>query len=168
MEKWDLYDESGRKTGQTWERRYAKEIPEGRYHIVCDVLIRHRDGDLLLMRRDPNKDIYPGCLEAGAGGSALAGETPEEAAKREMLEETGLTADDLVPLGTELRPESHSVLHTYLAVVDGPKDRVRLQPGETAGWRWADPDTFLSLIPEEPLLKIQYRRYKAYLDIGEE
>ena len=167
MEKWDLYDEFGRRTGQTWERRYAKEIPEGRYHIVCDVLIRHRDGDLLLMRRDPNKDIYPGCLEAGAGGSALAGETPEEAAKREMLEETGLTADDLVPLGTELRPESHSVRASG-APKPAQSRHVTLQPGETAGWRWADPDTFLSLIPEEPLLKIQYRRYKAYLDIREE
>ena len=34
MEKWDLYDEFGRRTGQTWERRYAKEIPEERYPEV--------------------------------------------------------------------------------------------------------------------------------------
>ena len=31
MEIWDLYDEQGNKTGETWERSRAKEIPEGRY-----------------------------------------------------------------------------------------------------------------------------------------
>ena len=72
MEIWDLYDEDGNLTGETWERSRAREIPEGRYHIVCDILIRHRDGEFLLMLRDPDKDIYPGCWEASAGGSALA------------------------------------------------------------------------------------------------
>ena len=91
MEIWDLYDEQGNKTGETWERSREKEIPEGKYHIVCDILIRHRDGSFLLTLRDPGKDLYPGCWEASAGGSALVGETPEEAARREMSEETGLT-----------------------------------------------------------------------------
>ena len=27
MEIWDLYDEKGNKTGETWERSRAKEIP---------------------------------------------------------------------------------------------------------------------------------------------
>ena len=51
MEIWDLYDEQGRKTGETWERSRAMEIPEGRYHIVCDILIRHKDGEFLLSRQ---------------------------------------------------------------------------------------------------------------------
>ena len=32
MEIWDLYDEQGQKTGETWERSRAREIPQGRYH----------------------------------------------------------------------------------------------------------------------------------------
>ena len=58
MEIWDLYDEQGRKTGETWERGRMREIPEGRYHLVCDVLIRHRDGEFLLTLRDERKE-YP-------------------------------------------------------------------------------------------------------------
>ena len=164
MEMWDLYDEQGRKTGETWERSRAREIPEGRYHIVCDILIRHRDGDFLLTRRDPEKDVYPGCLEASAGGSALAGESPEEGARREMLEETGLTADKLELIGTTWRPKSRSVIYAYLAVVDCDKHSVRLQEGETVDYRWMDTPTFLRMIQEEPVLKIQYPRYKPYLD----
>jgi len=164
LEIWDLYDEHGNKTGETWERARAKEIPEGRFHIVCDILIRHQDGDFLLTFRDPRKDIYPGCWEASAGGSALAGETPEEAARREMLEETGLEAEKLELISVTTRPRSRSVVYAYLGAVDGPKDAVRLQEGETADYRWVKPEQFIDMIREEPILKVQYERYKPYLD----
>ena len=168
MEIWDLYDENGNKTGETWERSRAKEIPEGRYHIVCDILIRHADGEFLLTLRDPNKDIYPCCWEASAGGSALAGETPEEGAQREMLEETGLKAEKLELISVNYKLPSRSVIYAYLGVVNGPKDAVRLQAGETVDYRWMDADSFLRLIRTEPVLKIQYPRYKPYLDQLEE
>ena len=164
MEMWDLYDEQGRKTGETWERSRAREIPEGRYHIVCDILIRHQDGDFLLTRRDPHKEPYPGCLEASAGGSALAGETPEEGARREMLEETGLAADKLELIGTTRRPQSRSVIYAYLAVVNCDKHSIRLQEGETVDYQWTDTATFLRMMQEEPVLQVQYPRYKPYLD----
>ena len=132
MEIWDLYDETGRKTGETWERSRAREIPEGRYHIVCDVLIRHRDGDFLLTVRYPGKEMYPGCLEASAGVTR--------------------------------NPGTRSAVYAYLAAVNCGKDSVRLQKGETSGYRWVDTPTFLRMIREEPVLKIQYPRYRPYLD----
>ena len=164
MEIWDLYDGQGNKTGETWERSRAREIPEGRYHIVCDILIRHEDGEFLLMRRDPRKDIYPGCWEASAGGSALAGETPEEAARREMLEETGLSTDGLELIGITRKPRSRSVIYAYLGVVNCAKDAVRLQEGETVDWQWLETGAFLRRMREEPVLKIQYQRYRPYLE----
>ena len=92
------------------------------------------------------------------------GETPEECAWREMLEETGLTAEKLELISDNYRPQSHSVIYAYLGVVNCQKDTVRLQEGETVDYRWMAPDSFLSLISEEPILKIQYPRYKPYLD----
>ena len=73
MEIWDLYDEHGNRTGETWERSRMMAMPEGRYHLVCDILIRHGDGTFLLTLRDSRKEMYPGCWEASAGGAALAG-----------------------------------------------------------------------------------------------
>jgi len=164
MEIWDLYDEQGNKTGETWERSRAYEIPAGRYHIVCDVLIRHRDGDFLLTLRDSRKEMYPGCWEASAGGSALAGETPEEGARREMLEETGLKAEQLELIGITRKPETRSAVYAFIAVADCEKEDVKLQEGETADYQWIEPSSFLRLIREEPVLAIQYPRYKPYLD----
>ena len=164
MEIWDLYDDQGNSTGETWERSRAKEIPAGKYHIVCGILIRHQDGAFLLTLRDPQKEIYPGCWEASTGGSALAGETAEEAARREMLEETGLTAEGLELISVTRKPETHSVVYAYLADVSCDKGSVRLQAGETVDYQWIEPAPFLRLIHEEPSLKNQYLRYKPYLD----
>ena len=80
MELWDAYDEAGRPTGETLVR--GQPVPPGRYHLVAEVLIRHRDGSWLLMRRDGSKPFCPGMWEASAGGSALQGESVEDAARR--------------------------------------------------------------------------------------
>lgn len=164
MEIWDLYDEQENKTGETWERSRAYEIPEGRYHIVCDVLVRHQDGSFLLTLRDSQKEMYPGCWEASAGGSALAGETPEEGARREMLEETGLQPEKLELISVTRKPETRSAVYAFIAMVDCLKDAVRLQEGETVDYQWIEPSAFLHLLREEPVLAIQYPRYKPYLD----
>ena len=93
MELWDAYDEAGRPTGETLVR--GQPVPPGRYHLVAEVLIRHRDGSWLLMRRDGSKPFCPGMWEASAGGSALQGESGEDAARREAWEETGLRVSGL-------------------------------------------------------------------------
>ena len=140
------------------------EIPEGRYHLVCDILIRHQDGTFLLTLRDLRKEAYPGCWEASAGGAALAGETPEEAARREMREETGLEAETLERISITQNPITRSIVHAFLAEVNCAKDAVRLQEGETVGYQWMEPEAFLKLIGTEPVLKKQYPRYQPYLE----
>ena len=96
MEIWDLYDREGKATGETWERKHGNylEIPDGRYHLVCDILVKHVDGTYLLTKRHMCKDVYPGYWEASAGGSAISGEDPITCAKRELFEETGLRAEE--------------------------------------------------------------------------
>ena len=66
MELWDLYDREGNKTGEVWERSFGsfRSIPEGKYHLVCDILVQHKDGTFLLTKRHPGKDVYPGFWEA--------------------------------------------------------------------------------------------------------
>ena len=88
MELWDAYDKDGRRTGGTLVR--GETIADGLYHLVCEVLVRHADGDYLLMKRARSKKGYPGLYEATAGGSALKGEAPIDCIKRELREETGI------------------------------------------------------------------------------
>ena len=166
MELWDLYDIYLNPLHKTWERRKSKDqgIPDGEYHIVCDLLIRHADGDFLLTRRDLNKEIAPGLWEASAGGSALAGETAEEAAYREMFEETGLKAEKLEFVDNKVSEWSHSIFFSYVAYVSCDKNSVKLQEGETIDYKWVDLDGFFDFLDSDDALKGHNERYKKYID----
>ena len=45
MELWDAYDKNEVKLGFDLIR--GESIPDNVYHIVCDTIVRHRDGDYL-------------------------------------------------------------------------------------------------------------------------
>ena len=108
MELWDAYDKDFCKIdGVTLVR--GEKIPDGMYHLVADVIVRHKDGEYLLMQRDPGKH-YGGMWEATAGGSAIKGENAYECAVRELREETGIESADLIEVGREAGgdvPEQH-------------------------------------------------------------
>ena len=88
MEIWDAYDSDFNIIeGMTLIRGEENSIPDGIYHLVCTILVKHTDGTYLLMKRDLSK-TYPGMWEATAGGSALKGEDPLTCAFRELREET--------------------------------------------------------------------------------
>ena len=66
MELWDAYDEKLNKIeGLTLVR--GGEVPDGVFHLVCEIIVRHTDGTYLLMQRDPQKHLG-GMWEATAGG----------------------------------------------------------------------------------------------------
>ena len=72
MEIWDGYLMDGSLANQDLVR--GEPIPKDLYHLVSEILVRHVDGDYLIMQRDFNKPNYGGYYEATAGGSALKGE----------------------------------------------------------------------------------------------
>ena len=97
VEIWDAYDVSFTKIEDSTLIR-GNPIPQGYYHLVCDIIVRHIDGTYLIMKRDFKKHLG-GLWEATAGGSALSGESPLECARRELFEETGIKDSDLVEIG---------------------------------------------------------------------
>lgn len=145
-ELWDCYDKAFNKIdGKVLVRGHESEFSPDEYHLVSEVAVRHEDGTYLLMQRDFRKIGYPGKWELGAGGSALQGESPEECAKRELLEETGLVADKLREVGRITINKNHSHYVVYMAVVSCDKDSVILQEGETIDYKWVGKSEILTL-----------------------
>lgn len=87
-EKWDLYDIERVKTGEITER--GKPIPPNRYHLVVHVCIFGSDGRMLIQQRQPFKEDWSDMWDVTVGGSAVAGDTSQTAAEREVMEEIGL------------------------------------------------------------------------------
>lgn len=117
MELWDAYNEAGEKLGFDLVR--GQKIPDGVYHLVCEVVVRGTDGDFLLMQRSWEKEVSPGNWEIGAGGSALKGEDALTGACRELREETGIeAAGELRELYRVVCREHHAIYQGYLLVTD--------------------------------------------------
>lgn len=147
MELWDAYDRNLEKIeGMTLIR--GEKIPEGVYHLVCDVIVRHTDGEYLLMQRDSRKH-YGGMWEATAGGSALQGESPLDCAIRELREETGIRAEYLEEVGRVRAAGRNAIYCEFLCITDCKKDSIILQEGETSAYKWVTQDELLSMKRDE-------------------
>lgn len=89
IEFWDIYDKNKQLTGRTMKRNDWC-LADDEYHLtVLGVIKRKRDGKFLITKRSMDKHWAPGWWEV-SGGACMAGEKSEDAAKREVLEETGI------------------------------------------------------------------------------
>ncbi|MBQ7390210.1 MAG: NUDIX domain-containing protein [Clostridia bacterium] len=158
MEIWDGYNKDGSLAGVDLVR--GEPIPDGIYFMTVEILVRHKDGDYLLMKRDEGKPAFPGYLEATAGGAAQKGEDPLTAAYRELREETGIVADRLEPIASMVY--RRMINYQYLCVTDCDKDSVTLQRGETVGYKWVTENEFISFIDSGDMIPTQRERYDGY------
>ncbi len=163
MEIWDGYLKDGSLAGIDLVR--GEPIPEGLYHLVCDILVRHADGDYLLMQRDFSKPNFGGYFEATAGGSALKGEDKITCAKRELLEETGIVAGSLEEIGKFLF--HNTIYFQFLCRTDCDKASVALQEGETISYKWLTEKEFIAFVNSDELIPGNKVRCADYFkDLG--
>ena len=145
MELWDVYDKDRNKTGRTMVRGSA--FQEGDYHLVVHICIFNSRNEMLIQKRQPFKDNFSGMWDITVGGSAVAGDTSQQAAARELLEEVGIQMDF-----TDVRPQlsvhfDHGFDDYYLARRDDlDVASLKLQYEEVEQVTWATEDEVLSLL----------------------
>ncbi len=158
MEIWDAYFHDGTLAGCDLVRGEA--IPEGLYHLVSEILVRHEDGEYLMMQRSLQKPNHPGAWEATAGGSALKGEDALTCAMRETAEETGIRQGHFTPIGHCTM--GHAIYYQFLCNTAQEKDSILCQPGETEAYRWVSEESFIRFIHSGDMILQQKERYRAY------
>ena len=144
MEYWDVYDINRIKTGKTMIR--GSEFEDNAYHLVVHVCIFNNKGEMLIQQRQPFKEGWPNMWDISVGGSAVAGDTSQTAAEREVLEEIGLK---LALNG--IRP--HLTINfdrgfddIYLIEKNVDINELILQPEEVQAVKWAGRDEILMMI----------------------
>ncbi len=106
--------------------------------IVCCVLVNER-GEVLLLKRH-SKDLGGGKY-GFPGGRIESGETTEQAIKREVFEETGISPTSLSLIGRHEIHMPHGSVHmtTYKATAPNTIDVV-LDPNEHEDFLWLLPE----------------------------
>ncbi len=149
-EFFDLIDDaSGEVIGRA-TRRECHGNPK-LIHRSVRVIVYHPDGhSLLLQKRSAAKDIFPGRWDMAVGGHVDSGETPDQAAVREMGEELGMPPDvplkKLFQLKVRNEIESENV-QEYSAVFEGP---FRIQESELDEVRFFPFDELKRLVEKSP------------------
>lgn len=142
MELWDIYDKVKKPTGRTMKRNDWC-LKEGEYHLSVLGVIQRPDGKYLITKRAADKAWAPGWWEV-SGGAAIAGETSEEAVKREILEETGLDVTNaeggfLFSYHRENPGEGDNYfVDVYKYHMDFTEEDIKLQTEETNAFQIAD------------------------------
>ena len=147
MELWDAYDKYFNKIDNVTLIR-GEVVPEGMYHLVSEIIVKHIDGTYLIMQRDFNKH-FGGMWELTSGGSALKGETSLDCAFRELKEETGIVPTHLKEMKRIVHDIHRTLYVEYVCITDCDKNGVTLQVGETINFKWVSRDELLNMSENE-------------------
>jgi 8-oxo-dGTP pyrophosphatase MutT (NUDIX family) len=90
-------------------------------HRAVYVAVTTTAGELVVHRRADWKDVYPGYWDVCFGGILAAGETWDDAARRELLEEAGIDArPELAGTASWSAADTNLNARIYRATHDGP------------------------------------------------
>lgn len=100
--------------------------------VAVGVLLRP-DGDFLLTSRPPGK-VYEGYWEF-PGGKLEAGETVEQALRRELHEEIGITIGAVQPWKVELVDYPHALVRLNFCKVFDWTGELHMREGQLFAWQ---------------------------------
>ena len=120
-------------------------MAEERRRDSTNVVIRNRAGQVLLFHRDDKPQIsYPGFYDA-LGGVVDEGETPEQCAIREALEEGGVTLDPAKLKLVVAYQWPNQTEYNYLYMGRLEVDTAAWVPTEGQGIEWHTPEEIADL-----------------------
>lgn len=164
FEYWDLYDMQRTKIGKKHIR--GRKLPDGYCHLVVHIALFNSDGKMLIQQRQPFKKIFSNMWDITASGSALADETSQQAAHRELLEEVGVDYDF-----TDIRPHyiinrSYGFNDEYIIVKDIENiNSLKLQYEEVKAVKWASRNEIFELIDNGEFVPYYKSKIQMMFDI---
>ena len=155
MEYNDIYDRNRRRTGRFHLR--GTRWRRGEYGLIVCVWVYDGKGKVLLTQRAPEKS-FAGTWE-NSGGAAKAGENSLRAIRRELLEETGIRAEESEFELLESRRVRDAFFDFYCLKNSTPVEDIILQPGETTDVKWVTFDEIHQMIKRREICRVIARQF---------
>jgi isopentenyldiphosphate isomerase len=128
-------------------------------HRSANVIVFNSKGEIFVHKRNRMLGLYPGMHDVKFGGMVSHGESYEDAAKRELMEESGITGVKIKFLfAMKTRSEKNNCnRHVFSCVYDG---KLKLQESEVESGRFMA----ISSIDVETLSPSAKDVFKGYLE----
>lgn len=138
------------------ENDEKKKVKENALAVIVD-----NDNKILLLKRAEEPDTWMPNKFSFVGGGIEKGETPEEACKREIKEETGLNINKFVESFTIQRHES-SIEYVFACRYNGdPTDVVLNHENTNYGWFSVSEINYLDVVPHlKEYLTVVFKNYE--------
>lgn len=160
-EMFPIVDVEGRPTGSA--TRGECHGGSKLLHPVVHLHVFNAAGELYLQKRPSWKDIQPGKWDTAVGGHVALGETTEEALRREVREELGITDFEAVFVDKYVfeSPRERELVYIYRCCYDGA---ICPSAVELDGGRFWTKDEIAGAMGQGVLTPNFEQEYKLYLE----
>lgn len=155
-EEWDVLSVSRELLGETVQS--DEELKQNEYRLVVGACIFNSKNQLLIQKRQSDKKSWPDYWDISAAGSAIAGESSNQAIIREVKEELGLNLPLLEVLPQLSVNFTKGFQDYYLVEKDLELEDIVIQEEEVQDVKWASQDEIMDLINKE-----QFVTYHTHL-----
>lgn len=141
MNRLNIVNEKGEVVGEESREEIHKQ---GLLHAEIHVWFYTPQGELIFQHRSKNKDTFPDLLDATVGGHVEIGNSYEEAAVKEVEEETGVNvkSKDLIYITTTKTKSfdkvtgmtNHALRKVFAYRYDGRVNELRIEEGKSLGF----------------------------------
>lgn len=131
-------------------------------HRSSHVFVFNSKGEIFVHKRASILKLYPGMYDVKVGGVVRAGESYEDAAKRELEEEVGIKNAELEYLfGIKFRSDrNNNNRQVFRCVYDG---KIKLQPEEVESGRFMTVDEAKKMMADGKLSPSAVHVFEEYL-----
>ena len=142
----DIVDENDNVTrAATWQEMMDRSL----LHRSANIIVFNSKGEIYVHQRAKHLRLYPELHDVKFGGSVRAGESYEEAAKRELFEESGIKNELEFLFDLKFRSSKNNVNRkVYKCTFDG---KLTLQKAEVAGGKFMKIDEIKKIQEEGKL-----------------
>jgi isopentenyl-diphosphate delta-isomerase len=123
-------------------------------HRAFSCFVFNRQGQFLLTQRALSKRVFPGVWTNSCCGHPAPGETTEDAVRRRLRDELGLSVERLTLVLPNFRYRAemsgiveNEICPVYVALTS---TELRLNPAEVEAFAWIEWDEFVHRVQEKP------------------
>ena len=148
MELWDCYDKN-QVTQKDILLVRGKPIQDGQYHLVVHACLFNNNNEMLIQKRQANKNIFPGLWDFSVGGSALTGENIHQAMQRETREEIGLELNFSLVQPAMMMTFDHGFDYYFVGKIRESIEELKIQKEEVQEVCFASLESIEKLLEEK-------------------